>query len=404
METVKKYHLLLFGFGFSYLGNWIHLIALNLLIWKLTESPAAMAGIYIIGPLARTLTSFFAGSIIDRSNKQRLMVYVDLIRGALVLLIPFMSSIWLIYTLLFFINMASSFFAPSSTYYISKYVPADDKQQFNSLLGMFSSGSFLIGPALAGLIISISSINTAIWINALTFFICAWVIYKLPSVESQKRISNQPLTWNIIKSDYLVIYQFLRKETYFLSVFLSVQIALMIAFALDSQEATFIKQNLQASDQIYGIMISITGAGAIAGGFAATFFAKKFSTKQYMMHGLFFTVLFYSLFFASPNIILAMVMFIGLGVSMSFSSAGYSTFYQKNVPTDLMGRFGSISSIFTNILQMLFTLLLGVLADLFSLKIISLIFGSIAILIALNFYFIMSTKHSFKLFKRTTSS
>ena len=36
----------------------------------------------------------------------------------------------------------------------------------------------------------------------------------------------------------------------------------MIAFALDSQEATFIKQRLQASDSLYGIIVSIAGIGA----------------------------------------------------------------------------------------------------------------------------------------------
>ena len=70
MSIARKYWLILFGFGFSYLGNWVNLVALNLLVWHLTESPTAMASIFIVGPIARILTSFLqAPLLIDRINK-----------------------------------------------------------------------------------------------------------------------------------------------------------------------------------------------------------------------------------------------------------------------------------------------------------------------------------------------
>ena len=37
------------------------------------------------------------------------MIYSDIIRGILILLLPFTSSIWLIYSVLFLSNIASSF-------------------------------------------------------------------------------------------------------------------------------------------------------------------------------------------------------------------------------------------------------------------------------------------------------
>ena len=70
MRIIRKYRLILFGFGFSYLGNWVNLVALNLLVWHLTESPTAMASIFIVGPIARILTSFLqAPLLIARINK-----------------------------------------------------------------------------------------------------------------------------------------------------------------------------------------------------------------------------------------------------------------------------------------------------------------------------------------------
>lgn len=93
MNIWKKPILLLSGIGISYLGNWIYLIALNLSILELTGSAAAVAGLYIIRPIAVLLTNTWAGSVIDRVNKRYLMIAIDLIRGVLVFCIPFIGSL-----------------------------------------------------------------------------------------------------------------------------------------------------------------------------------------------------------------------------------------------------------------------------------------------------------------------
>lgn len=54
------------------------------------------------------------------------------------------------------------------------------------------------------------------------------------------------------------------------------QTAMLIGFALDSQEVTFIKQILQLSDWEYGVIVSITGVGALAGAFVSAVIAKKY--------------------------------------------------------------------------------------------------------------------------------
>ena len=155
MNIRKEYLLLWSGLGISKLGSWIYLIALNLSVWHLTESPAAVAGIYIIGPIARILCSFFAGSIVDRANKRKILVFSDIFRGIIVCTMPFVSSIWLIYSLIFLANTVSSFSNPSSTYMITKLVQEQDRQRFNAINSILGSGSFMIGPALSGGIIAL---------------------------------------------------------------------------------------------------------------------------------------------------------------------------------------------------------------------------------------------------------
>jgi len=395
INIIRKYSLFIGGLGFSKLGDWIYLVALNLFVWHLTQSPAAMAGIFIVGPVARVLTSLVAGSFIDRMNKRKLMITTDMIRGLIVFCMPFMESIWLIYMLLFIANIASSFFGPSSTYYITKYVPSEDRQRFNAILGTFNSGSFLIGPALAGLLIILFNTTLTIWFNSFTFFVCALIISFLPDVDDMKETSRQRITWQLLKSDYLAVLAFIRQNLLFITIYFLFQSALMIAFALDSQEATFIKNDLALSDSLYGAFVSSAGAGAIFGGIVAASFAKKWTTRSYIAFGLFLTMLFYTAFYASTSSIFAFVSLVFLGFFMAFSNSGYETFYQQNVPPEIMGRFGSFANIFQNILQICLTLLLGLFAELFTLQMTAIIFGIISILFSISLYFVLYSQKNY---------
>ncbi|MGE7925932.1 MFS transporter [Viridibacillus arvi] len=394
MNILKKYGLLLGGLGFSYLGNWIYLVALNLFILNLTGSAFAVAMIYIIGPIARIMTNLIAGSIIDRSNKRQIMITTDIVRGLLIFLIPFMDSIWLIYAVLFFSNVAGSFFGPSSTFYITKYVSQDERKRFNAILGIFNSGSFLIGPALAGVLIISVGINLTIWVNSVTFFVCALAIWFLPKLEKANKEKREPIKIKILKEDFLIIWSFIKNNRVFFNIYIIFQIMILMVYSLDSQEVTFIKQDLGFSDSLYGLLISIAGVGSVIGGIVAATLTKKISLKRYIGIGSILTTIFYTAFYASFNLQTAIISFIGLGFFMAFCNAGYGTFYQNNVPPELMGRFGSIASIFQSVIQILFTLLLGIFAEVFTLKLSAISFGIISIFLSFILYRIIFSKQS----------
>lgn len=386
MNILKKYGLLLGGLGFSNLGNWIYLVALNLSLWHLTHSPAAVAGIYIVGPIASILSNFFAGSIIDRWDKKHLMVTSDIVRGLLVCIMPFMESLWLIYCLIFLANIAGSFFGPSSTYIITKLVKDTDKQKFNAINSTLSSGSFMIGPALAGGIIAISNTSVAMWINGLTFFVCAWAIASLPHVENEGVKGSKRVTLKVIRSDFGQVWAFIREQPKLLNFFAVYTTALMIAFALDSQEMTFLKDVLQTSDRTYGMVVSVAGFGAVLGGICATALVHKLSLQTYIGAGFCLTIGGYTLFYASHALWLAVISFIALGFFMAFSNTGYATLYQKIIPPELMGRFGSSLHLLQSIVQIIFTLLIGALAEWYSVQWVTVGFSCIALLLALYLY------------------
>lgn len=383
MKTWKNSFLLISGIGVSNLGNWIYLVAINLLVLQLTGSPAAIAGLFIIRPIAILLTNTWSGSLIDRMNKRKLMIVVDCFRGVLIAVIPFMNSVWSIYGLMFLINVAGSFFGPSSNTYITKLVPAEKRKRFNSIFSFASSGAFLVGPSISGILIMYTSIDVCIFINAISFFVCAGVIFFLPNVDETSNSSKEKVNLRLIVRDWKEVIGFSKVSKYFMIVYLLFQTAMLVGFALDSQEATFIKNVIQLSERDYGFLVSITGIGSLLGSLSASIVSNRLSLRTFLGMGMVLSAAGYVIFYASDSFLQAAIGFLILGIFISFANVGYSTFFQNNIPVKMMGRFGSVANLVEGIIQIIFTLLLGFIAELISLQFICLVFSGLATIISI---------------------
>lgn len=384
MSSWKHPALLLSGIGISNLGGWIYLIALNISILNLTGSAAAVAGLYIIRPIALLITNTWSGSVIDRVNKRKLMILINISRGLLVMLIPLIEILWVIYLLLLIINIFGAFFGPSSSVYITQLVPTENRKRFNSMMSLAGSGAFLIGPAISGFLIMYVGTDICIYINAAAFLICAFFIFLLPNVDENLEKMREPLHWRTILKDWKEVKLFASKAKYFIIIYLLFQSAMLIGFALDSQEVTFIKKVLELTDQDYGLIVSITGIGALSGAFVAAIAAKKIHLRLYIGGGMLLTSIGYVFFYSSVDFITATLAFVFLGFFMAFANTGYATFFQNNVPVKIMGRFASVADMVQGMVQIIFTLILGLFAEWFSLQLICLIFSIISVLFAVG--------------------
>lgn len=404
MKGWKNPILLILGIGISNIGNWIYFVAINLLVLKITGSAAAIAGLFIIRPLAILLTNTWAGSVIDRVNKRKLMIWIDIIRGIFIVAIPFFTSLIPIYIIMFLTNIAGAFFGPTSETYIAKLVPPEKRKRFNSIFSFATSGAMLVGPSVSGLLIMYGSINTSIYINAVTFFFCAAAIYFLPDVDREegKEKYRDSITVKMIAADWKAVADFGKTAVGFMVVFMIFQFITLISFALDSQEVTFIQQVIGLSEKNYGLLVSLTGAGYMAGSFAVSALATRLSIRTLLGLGSFLSVTGYFMFFlaSSDTVPMAVIGFIIIGFFSPFSFTGYTTFFQNNVPLDLMGRFSSAFAFFQAILQILLTLLLGYLAETLKLQTATIGFAAFGLLLAITLtamVFLQSKKNLFVL-------
>ncbi|QTD40428.1 MFS transporter [Sporosarcina sp. Te-1] len=372
--------LLLSAMGLSTIGDFVYLVAINLLVYQMTDSAAAVAGLWVVGPAAAILTRFWAGSVIDRANKRRMMIWTDIIRGVLVALVPFMGSVWGVYILLWFISMAKSFFAPASLTYTTTLVPETKRKRFNAFYSLTTSGAFIIGPAIAGALVIVGSVDIAIWINAASFFVSALILGWLPNVDAEKTAGLNPLSVKAITQDLKVVMDFGKSKMLFLVILGIYLVFTLMTFAMDAQEVVFTQRVVGLSEMEYSLLISITGIGALLGAGAVALLSEKLSIRMLFGGGLLLVSIGYLLYAFSQSFTMISAGFIMLGFFNAFANTGYTTWYQYQVPLELMGRVTSLYGVVLSVFQIVFVLGMGWLADIVSLRLTIIILAVLSLI------------------------
>ncbi|AXI11092.1 MFS transporter [Oceanobacillus zhaokaii] len=373
MRNIKNWKDLIFllsSIGISSIGDFIYLVAINIMVFQLTGSAAAVAGLWIIGPLTNIVTKFWTGSFIDYRSKRKVMIVTYIIRAIFIFLIPFVPNMAVIYGILVILSVAKAFFNPSSMTYVAILIPKEKRKRFNSIRSFASSGAFIIGPAIGGSLIILTSVEVTLWMNAIFFLISAVLLLFLPEKENIDKESIPTLTIAQLIRDFTVVQKFILKNKYVSFVYLGFIMIMIFSFAMDAQEVVFTQQVVGLSEFDYSLLISITGIGSVFGAFLLSVFSNKISLRYMITIGLIMMTIGYVIYAFSWSFTSIVVGFVILGFFNVFLNAGIMTFYQNNVPVDIMGRVTSIYDLIQSSIQVFFILVIGIAADLVSLRLI----------------------------------
>ena len=185
-----------YGQVISELGNWINSIALYALILQLTGSGMAMAAAMMAKLLPMVIISPFAGVVIDRIDRKKVLIASDILRCFTVLgflIVDSREDLWIVYTLTLFEVALTGFFEPARSAILPSIVEKNHLVTANALSGSTWSIMLTLGAALGGFVVSFFGIKTAFILDALTYLLSAWFIIKIsyPNTKYKERIKKQ---------------------------------------------------------------------------------------------------------------------------------------------------------------------------------------------------------------------
>jgi len=176
---------LLVGEFVSSIGDWLYLVAILILVYQVTEDPFVLGLVGAARVLPYLVLSIPAGIVADRFDRRLILLSTDVARGILMLVIAAIvfldGPIWLVIALAIGGTCFATFFGPAIGAYLPNLVEDEDQLgPANSAWSTLDNLAFMIGPAVAGILIAIGGLVAAFLLNAASFAVIAVVLGGLP--------------------------------------------------------------------------------------------------------------------------------------------------------------------------------------------------------------------------------
>jgi dTMP kinase len=338
---------------FSSLGDWLGLLATTALAAQLSDGSYATANFAIAGVfIARLLPAVFlgpiAGVIADRFDRRRLMVTVDILRGALYISIPIVHTYFWLYAAMILVECLTLFWSPAKEASVPNLVPREKLENANqvSLLAAYGTAPiaailFSLLTLLSGAIAAVSplipsnSVDIALYFNAASFFFAAWTIRglkEIPKGAAAKKEADENITQSLIQG-----WKTVSDSKIIRGLILGMIGAFSAAGAVIGLARTFVG-DLGGGDAAYGVLFGAVFTGlAIGIAFGPKVFAQ-FSRRRLFGASLATAGVFLVLLAAISNLTLSIFIVIILGAFSGITWVTGFTMLGMEVHDEVRGR------------------------------------------------------------------
>lgn len=375
LHRTPSFVLLWVGQFVSQLGDRLAALAFPWLVYTSTGSELGTGAVFALYTLPYVLFGAFAGVIVDRTNKRRLMVTVDLARAALVLAVPFAAahSLPAVFVLSFAIATGGVFFDPAKLAILPEILPSGRLLRANSLLSTGENLSEILGWACAGLLLASVSTSVAFELDAVTFVVSAAALllmrYRAPARGVVERTTHAIVHELREGIGFLARDRGLRANTAMILVCVA---GLGAAYPLTF---LFAVQILEGGARAFGIMEAVVGAGFLAGSLALVALASRVRKGRVMIGGLATMGACLAVVAATDSLWTAAIPFALFGVANAMVLIVVDTYLQQTVPDGLRGRVLGTRFTLTQGTYALSVLVGGALAGLMDVRILLLVAG-----------------------------
>ncbi|MEU6143104.1 MFS transporter [Streptomyces sp. NPDC047081] len=171
---VRNYRLFFVGQVVSNIGTWMQRIAQDWLVLSLTGSATAVGVTTALQFLPMLLFGLYGGVLVDRLPKRRTLLFTQTSMGVAGIALALLTlsghvQVWHVYLAAFAVGLATVVDNPARQSFVSEMVGPDQLQNAVSLNSANFQSARLVGPAVAGLMITGVGTGWAFLFNGLSF-------------------------------------------------------------------------------------------------------------------------------------------------------------------------------------------------------------------------------------------
>jgi MFS transporter, DHA3 family, macrolide efflux protein len=361
------------AFGVIWIGQLVSLVgtgmtqfALLIWVWEKAGAATPFALIAVLSGIATVLSKLFAGTLVDRWNRRRVMAVADLIAGlcSLVIFMLYVTQqleIWHLYITSSIVGVAGTFQGLAYSTSLTLMIP---KAQYARASGLISLGHYasLVGaPLLGGLLLSLIGIGGILLVDLFTFLFAISTLLTVHIPQPAASTSEQPLSlWR----NSLLGYQYIFQRRALVELML---IALVFSFA-ESLAFPLITPMILArtgsNELVLGTVRAMQGVGGIVGGLILVAWGGPKRRIHGVLVGMILTGLFGDMLMGLGSTLPLWIMAaLGLELFIPLMLGSYHAIWQSKIDPSMQGRVFAARDLIATVGEPLAKLSTGLLVD-----------------------------------------
>lgn len=251
------------SYAVNELGDWMGIVALSVLVFELTGSALATTALFLgTGFLPALLTPILVARV-ERPPPRFVLpvIYAGeaVAFGGLALLADHFSLAAVVAVATIDGTLALTARALTRSVAAAMLEPEGELRAGNAILNVAFTGGAAIGPAVAGATVAAFNVQSALLLDAVSFYAIAWILFTagpLPQADVEPGLLRQRLRAGL---GYIRRHETLRR-------LLTAQAGAFVFFAAVLPiEVIYAKETLNAGDAGYGLLLGSWGGGMVLG-------------------------------------------------------------------------------------------------------------------------------------------
>jgi MFS family permease len=335
----RNYKLFFSGQLISLIGTWMQGLAMGWLVYRLTNSAFMLGLVGFASQIPTLFLSPFAGVLLDRWDKHKTIVITQTLSMVQAFILSYLVlsggvQIWQLVLLNIFIGMVNGFDIPARQSFIVEMI--EDRSDLGNAIALNSSmfnAARLIGPSVAGLIISAFGEGICFLLNTVSYIavIISLLAMRINYVKHQQQDKHVLAG---LKEGIRYAWNFIPIRT----ILYMIALLSLVGMPYSVLMPVFAREILKGGAHTLGFLVGAIGVGALCG---ALYLASRKTVrglgKIIASAAISFGVSLI-IFSFSYNLIFSLVMLVITGMSMMIHMASCNTILQTIVDDKMRGR------------------------------------------------------------------
>ena len=336
--SYRNFRFFFFGQGISLIGTWMQSVALGWLVLEITNSPFAVGLNQALRSFGVLLFTLYAGVIVDRVDKRRLIVWTQALQMLEALALAALVwtktvTVWQVMALAVMFGIVNAFDIPARQAFIAELVGRDDLMNAIALNSSMFNAARIVGPAVAGVLIGAAGVGMCFFLNGVSYIavIAGLLAMRLAPVV---RILTPPSAWEDLREALM----FVLRDARLAALVTLVALFSVLGFPFIVLMPVTARDVLHVNAGGYGLLMTAVGVGAMLGALGLALAGRSVRKGLVLLaSGAAFGALLV-LFAAARSFSLAFALLALTGCAMIVTTALANTMLQTLVPDTLRGR------------------------------------------------------------------